>query len=169
MINDEKNYLKPKLKKLLAEKITENLTLPRKLTSYEINPEVMDTFFEVTHASGLITRRQGVNRVIEAFMMICNELYAEDAKQVNLFYQPTINHNVVNKTVNITERIEVKLVKEELESILRGFQKKDAPATYANSLSKRLKNTLPKAIRVQGKVQDPELEKLLLQCEQHLK
>ena len=169
-MEDENNsILQLKLKTVLAEKITANQDLPRRLTSCNINSDIMDKFCEVAHQSGLLQRKQGINRALEAFMEMYNDLYAKDSIQVNLFYKPTINNTVVNKTVNVTERIEVKLVKEELTAILGGYQKTDAPATYAKFLSKQLKKTLPKAIRVQGKVHDPELEALLVTCEKYLK
>jgi predicted HicB family RNase H-like nuclease len=165
------SYFKATLLKTLKQKVYENHALPRTKSSFSINSEVAQEFYRVCYDLDLAGYRRGANQVLEACMSILIELYKSESKQVNLFYKPTINKNTLLKIDNltVTDRIELKLVKEDLNNVLLGFDMPDPSKNYVKQLNQHLKKVLPKAIQWKRMTQDPDLNELIIKAEKHLK
>ena len=166
-------FFEATLIKAIKERVHQNHSLPRReTTSYRINPETADKFYRVCHDLDLAGYHRGVNQVLEAFMNIMIELYDSKPKQVTLnMYKSTINKNTLFKIDNltVTDKMELKLVKEDLTNLLAGFDTPDPSKDYIRHLNQNLKKVLPKAIQWKHMTQDPELNELLVKSEKYLK
>ena len=94
-------------------------------------------------------------------MNVVIELFQDYPKviQTTLFYKPTIN---IQKTeINIATKLEVKLVRNELQHILIALEQGKTTDFWLS----KLRETIPKAIRIYDKTRDSKLEELLKKSE----
>jgi hypothetical protein len=64
--------------------------------------------------------------------------------------------------INLTKRLELKLIKKDLILVVQKLENKEGNQSF---YLERLRELLPKAIRIYQKTSDPEMEKLLQQSE----
>ncbi|MHA1834485.1 MAG: hypothetical protein ACTSV7_10895, partial [Candidatus Baldrarchaeia archaeon] len=82
--------------------------------------------------------------------------------QTTLFYKPHIEKVEVKQQFNIAQKLELKLVKQDLTTILNGLERKRGDPAF---LLGRLREVLPKAIRLYQKTSNAEIAVLLEKTE----
>jgi len=143
----------------LINYLTEHQNRNRSNLVTRVNRQVYEDFFDVCRRLGLVSQRGRANIALEALMQLTVEKFKDTARivQTTLFYKPTIS--IEQKVeVNIAQKLEIKLIKKDLAGILQRLETKQG---NQNFLQSRLRELLPKAIRIYDKTSDQEIEKLL--------
>jgi len=155
-------HFKNQLFNYLYNYITENRNRNRITTCIRVNPEVFNTFVDNCYELGLHKHR-GVSVVIEALLSLFNETFkTRKFVQTTLFcYKPKIDIHTAKIELNIATKLEVKLVRNELQHILIALEQGKTTDFWLS----KLRETIPKAIRVYDKTRDSELEELLKKSE----
>ncbi|MEM3828426.1 MAG: hypothetical protein QXP36_04310 [Conexivisphaerales archaeon] len=148
----------------LINYITENRNKERNTTTIRVNPEVFSDFVANCNILGL-NRYRGVSLVVEGLLQLFNEVFkTKRYVQTTLFYKPQIN--IQQKVeVNIAQKIELKIVKKSLMEILESLEKKKG---YPDFYASKLKEILPKAVKLYEKSGDDELKVLLEKAERFI-
>jgi len=148
----------------LINYITENRSKERNTTTIRVNPEVFNDFVVNCNILGL-NRRRGVSLVVEGLLQLFNEAFkTKRYVQTTLFYKPQIN--IQQKIeVNIAQKIELKIVKKDLTGILESLEKKKGNLDFYLS---KLRETLPRAVKVYERSGDHELKMLLEKAEKYI-
>ena len=157
----ENNSFRSWLFNYLINYLTKNKEKNRTTTSVRINREIYEDFIDVACSKFRVYPHHGLNLLIEALMNLVIELFQDYPKvvQTTLFYKPTIN---IQKTeINIATKLEVKLVRNELQHILIALEQGKASDFWLS----KLRETIPKAIRIYDKTRDSKLEELLKKSE----
>jgi len=127
----------------------------------KVNPQVYHEFIN-TLLDNNFRLYGNVGRMVEALMRIFIDTFkTPKAVQTTLFYCPTINVKQ-NVEINIARKLELKLVTNDLETILKSLEQKKGNAEFYLS---RLREILPKAIRLYEKTNDQKIEELLSKAE----
>jgi len=133
-----------------------NLTL-------RIDKSVYDSFVDVCGKLGLLPGRSKGNLAIEGFMNFMVEKFKNHPQiQTTLFYKPHIEKVEVKQQFNLAQKLELKLVKQDLTTILDGLERKRGDPAF---LLARLREVLPKAIRLYQKTESREIAELLEKTE----
>ena len=134
-----------------------NLTL-------RIDKSVYDSFVDVCGKLGLLPGRSKGNLAVEGFMSFMVEKFKNHPQivQTTLFYKPHIEKVEVKQQFNIAQKLELKLVKQDLTAILNGLEQKRGDPAF---LLARLREVLPKAIRLYQKTSNAEIAELLEKTE----
>jgi len=122
-----------------------------------------DEFVNVCGRLGLLRGKSKGNITVEALMNLIVENFKDHPKllQTTLFYKPILK---VNQKVelNVAQKLELKIVREDLTRILESLEnRRGNPDFY----TKRLREILPKAIKIFEKTENPELRQLLEKAE----
>ena len=132
----------------------------RRTTTLRLDPQVYYEFLDSCRIFGVYPFH-GTNVIVEALMKLFIDQFGNKPRfiQTTLFYKPTIN---IQKTqINIATKLEVKLVRNELQHILIALEQGKASDFWLS----KLRETIPKAIRIYDKTRDSELEELLKKSE----
>ncbi|RLG57254.1 MAG: hypothetical protein DRN95_05745 [Candidatus Hydrothermarchaeota archaeon] len=149
----------------LINYITENRNRNRNTTTIRVNPEIFRTFLENCYELGLHKYR-GVSVVIEGLLSLFNQYFkTRKVIQTTLFYKPHIEKVEVKQQVNIAQRLELKLVKQDLTAIINGLEQKRGDSNF---LLGRLREVLPKAVRLYQKTESREIAVLLEKAEKYV-
>jgi len=153
-------HFKNELLNYLINYLIRNRNRNRYNLTIRVCPQVYEDFKLVCQKLGLLKGTSRGNLVIEAFMKWFTEKFdTPRVIQTTLFYKPTIN---IQKTeINIATKLEVKLVRNELQHILIALEQGKASDFWLS----KLRETIPKAIRIYDKTRDSELEELLKKSE----
>jgi len=122
-----------------------------------------DEFVNVCGRLGLLRGKSKGNIAVEALMNLIVENFKDHPKllQTTLFYKPVLK---VNQKVelNVARKLELKIVREDLTRIIESLEtRRGNPDFY----TKRLREILPKAIKIFEKTENPELRQLLEKAE----
>ena len=126
-----------------------------------VDPEVYSEFRRIAAAKfGL---HYGANILIEALM----KMFIEDFKdtpviQTTLFYTPKVNVHTPKVELNVAQKLELKLVKQDLTFILNKLEKGEGNKAF---LLAKLREVLGKAIRIYNLTSDQEMENLFRKVE----
>lgn len=143
--------------------LVRNRDKPREHLNTNINREVYEEFFDVCRKLDLLKRRRHPNVALEGLMKYFVELYGDrpTVVQSTLFYKPEINMDKVE--LNIAQKLELKMVKKELDHTLDSLHKgRGERSFYIN----RLLSLTKKGIRVWRKTRDDELGDMLKEAKQ---
>ena len=135
----------------------------RRIKEYllRLDSEVYSEFRRIAAAKfGL---HYGANVLVEALMKIFIEEF-KDAPiiQTTLFYKPKVNVHTPKVELNIAQKLEIKIVKQDLTAILESLEQGRGDRGW---LLSKLREVLGKAIRVYEKTSDGEIERLLEKAE----
>ncbi|MEM5867503.1 MAG: hypothetical protein QXG39_06255 [Candidatus Aenigmatarchaeota archaeon] len=135
-----------------------------KAITLHINPIVYQEFVKTLAMLGY-PQYQTCGLIVEAFMQYFIDNYRPKGMvQTTLFYKPQIN--IQQKIeVNIAQKIELKIVKKSLMEILESLEKKKG---YPDFYASKLKEILPKAVKLYEKSGDDELKVLLEKAERFI-
>lgn len=147
----------------LINYLIENKNRNRKPITLFLNPSLFDEFSEVCKKLGLIHGKSKGNVAIEGFMSFMVEKFRDAPKvvQTTLYYKPEINVQQ-NVTVNIAQKLELKLVKKSLGNVLDALENGKGDSKFYRD---RLLDALSKAISVYNKTRDGDVAKLLERAE----
>ena len=137
-----------------------NLHNPRTVTSVRINPKIFQNFRETCRKLNLLTSRGNVNVALESLMqMIIDQYGNEPVIQTTLF--PELEQPKIVE-LNIAQKLELNMVKKDLGYLIDALENRRG---HPDFLEGKLRETLPKAIRVYEDTRDSELELLLAKVE----
>ena len=163
MDNNGNNVKSPKkqLFNYLINYLTENRNRNRRTTTVRLNPEVLEEFRRIAYLRFSLHNFKNSNVLIEGLLAYFNSVFkVENVIQTTLFYKPTIIQQ--QQTINIGLKIQVKMVKQDLENILESLeQKRGDPYFYMQKLRK----TIERASKLYNSTRDPQLKILLEQAE----
>ena len=149
----------------LINYITENRNRNRNTTTIRVNPEIFRSFIENCYELGLHKYR-GISVVIEGLLSLFNQYFkTRKVIQTTLFYKPHIEKVEVKQQFNLAQKLELKLVKRDLTTILNGLEQKRGDPAF---LLARLREVLPKAIRLYQKTENKTLAELLEKTEKYV-
>jgi len=136
----------------------------RNQTNFLIDRALYEDFVDVCRKLGLIQGRSRGNLAVEGFMNFMVEKFKNHPQivQTTLFYKPHIEKVEVKQQFNIAQKLELKLVKQDLTTILNGLEQKRGDPAF---LLGRLREVLPKAIRLYQKTNSVEIAELLEKTE----
>lgn len=153
--------------KLLNYLINYLIHSPKKKDRYNltihVSREVYDEFVDVCRRLRLTPGTSRGNIVIEGFMKLFIDSFKSSPTsiQTTLFYKPQIN--VQQKVeVNIAQKLELKLIKKDLKTVLDFLEKGKGERQFYLS---RLREILPKAIRLYQRLPDNEVKELFKKAE----
>ncbi|MEM3875223.1 MAG: hypothetical protein QXU45_08865 [Candidatus Bathyarchaeia archaeon] len=128
-----------------------------------VSKEVYETFVDVCRRLRLTPGKSRGNLVIEGFMQFFNDLFKASPTyvQTTLFYKPQISLQQ-KVEVNIAQKIELKLIKEDFKRVLESLEKGKGNREFYIA---RLRELLPKAIRLYQRSADEEIKKLFEKVE----
>ena len=134
----------------------------RTTTSYRIDQKIRDDFSHICERLGFARRYGGVGGAIEALMQWFSEEFKDHPQivQTTLLYKPTLIQQ--NVQINIATKLELKLIKKDLTLILQSLENKQGDQSY---LMSRLREVLPRAIKIHEKTNDNEVSSLLERTE----
>ena len=159
--NDES--FRNKLLNYLINYLIRNRNRNRYNLTIRVNPQVYEEFKLVCQKLGLLKGTSRGNLVIEGFMQWFIEKFdTPKLIQTTLFYKPEINVHTPKIQLNIAQKLELKLVKQDLTVILQRLENSQGDRAF---LLSRLREVLGKAIRVYEKTSDNEIEQLLEKAE----
>ena len=160
--NDES--FRNKLLNYLINYLIRNRNRNRYNLTIRVSPQVYEEFKLVCQKLGLLKGTSRGNLVIEAFMEWFIEKFdTPKLVQTTLFcYKPNINVQAPKVELNIAQKLELKLVKQDLTVILQRLEEGHGDRSF---LLGKLRETLVKAIRVYEKTSDSEIERLLEKAE----
>ena len=120
--------------------------------------------FNVTCRHLGLTKRGAVNTALEGLISFFVEQYRDHPTVIqqtltNVFIKAEPQSQII---VNLSQRLEVKMIKRDLAYVIQGLESKKGSQPF---FMERLNDILPKALRVYEKTMDPELEQLLKQSE----
>jgi hypothetical protein len=105
-----------------------------------------------------------VGKMVEALMRLFIDVFkTPKIIQTTLFYKPTINiKENIQQNINIATKLELKIVTENITSLLDALEKRKGDPNF---YLERLKEVLPKAIRLYEKTNDTKMKELLEKIE----
>ena len=163
MDNNGNNVKSPKkqLFNYLINYLTENRNRNRRTTTVRLNPEVLEEFRRIAYLRFSLHNFKNSNVLIEGLLAYFNSVFkVENVIQTTLFYKPTIIQQ--QQTINIGLKIQVKMVKQDLENILESLeQERGDPYFYMQKLRK----TIERASKLYNSTRDPQLKILLERAE----
>ncbi len=137
------------------EKKTVTISLGNSQISLRTIREVYEVFKDFCRRLGKTVGEATVQAWIEYMQVHASELPYQTV--INIFQPGSRQINV-----NLPEKIELKLVKRDLTIIIEKLEKGQGDRNF---FLQRLRETLPKAIRVYEKTFDPEVKELLARSE----
>lgn len=137
------------------EKKTVTISFGNSQISLRTIREVYEFFKDFCRRLGKTVGEATVQAWIEYIQAHASELPYQTV--INIFQPGSQQVNV-----NLPEKLELKLVKRDLTIIIEKLEKGQGDRNF---FLQRLRETLPKAIRVYEKTFDPEVEKLLVKSE----
>jgi len=132
--------------------------------TFKLDANVYEVFIKTLMDNGF--RPYGnVGLMVESLLRLFNETFrSPKVVQTTLFYKPQIN--VEQKfEVNVAQKIELKIVKKDLTGILESLEKKKGNLDFYLS---KLRETLPRAVKVYERSGDHELKMLLEKAEKYI-
>lgn len=136
----------------------------RRIREYllRLDPQVYSEFRRV--AASKFGLHYGANILVEALMkMFVEEFKDSPIIQTTLFcYKPQQVNIHQNIKLNLAQKLELKLIKQDLTTILNGLQHGKGDKNFYLS---RLREVLPKAIRLYEKTENHEIAELLEKSE----
>ena len=161
---DNNNRLNNRIISYLINYLIENRdSSKRETTTTRLNPDVMDKFFStcrklrLTNKAGIPNRR-ACNIALEGLIQYFNETFNfNEPIQTMLFgEQPK------KPELNIASRLELNMIKKDLGNLIDALENRRG---HPDFLEGKLRETLPKAIRIYEDTRDSELEDLLVKVE----
>jgi len=151
----------------LINYLIRNRNRNRKAITFHLDSVLYEDFVEVCKRLGLVRGKSKGNLAIEGFMSFMVEKFKNHPQivQTTLFYKPHIEKVEVKQQVNIAQRLELKLVKQDLTTILNGLEQKRGDQSF---LLGRLREVLPKAVRLYQKTSNAEIAVLLEKAEKYV-
>jgi hypothetical protein len=158
------NNLKAKLINYLINYLNSGIrNRSRNPVTFYLDRTVYDEFVDVCRRLGLLKGKSKGNIAVEALMNLIVENFKEHPKllQTTLFYKPVLK---VNQKVelNVAQKLELKIVREDLTRIIDSLENRRGNQEF---YTQRLREILPKAIKIFEKTENPELRKLLEKAE----
>lgn len=128
-----------------------------------VSRQIYEDFYDVCRKLGLASRSSRGNIVLEGFMVWFIENFKSSPTyvQTTLFYKPQINFQQKIE-VNIAQKLELKMLKNDLKAIIDSLEKGKGERQFYLS---RLKEVLPKAIRLYQRMPDEEVKRLFEKAE----
>ena len=147
----------------LINYLIRNKNKNRNAVTLNIDQQVYRQFIYVVHKSFGCYPHRGLNVLIEGLMnLVIENFKTPEAIQTTLFYKPKIEKVEVKQQFNLAQKLEIKLVKQDLTYILDRLKSGKGDKSF---YLERLREVLPKAIRVYQKTSDKTIEKLLEKSE----
>jgi hypothetical protein len=158
------NNLKAKLINYLINYLNSGIrNRSRNPVTFYLDRTVYDEFVDVCRRLGLLKGKSKGNIAVEALMNLIVENFKEHPKliQTTLFYKPVLK---VNQKVelNVAQKLELKIVREDLTRIIDSLENRRGNQEF---YTQRLREILPKAIKIFEKTENPELRQLLEKAE----
>jgi len=158
------NNLKAKLINYLINYLNSGIrNRSRNPVTFHLDRTVYDEFVDVCRRLGLLKGKSKGNIAVEALMNLIVENFKEHPKliQTTLFYKPVLK---VNQKVelNVAQKLEIKIVREDLTRIIDSLENRRGNQEF---YTQRLREILPKAIKIFEKTENPELRQLLEKAE----
>jgi len=158
------NNLKAKLINYLINYLNSGIrNRSRNPVTLYLDRTVYDEFVDVCRRLGLLKGKSKGNIAVEALMNLIVENFKEHPKllQTTLFYKPVLK---VNQKVelNVAQKLELKIVREDLTRIIDSLENRRGNQEF---YTQRLREILPKAIKIFEKTENPELRQLLEKAE----
>ena len=153
--NNNKEINKLQLINTLTHYFIQNKDNPRSCTSVRLNSKILEKFLDTCRRTRLLHRGR-INVAIESFMQLMNDLYGNEAiVQTTLFSEPEPKFRL---ELNIAQKLELNLVKKDIGNLIDALENKRG---HPDFLESKLREVLPKAIRLYEDTRDGELELLL--------
>jgi len=157
--NNNNNLL---INTLMYYVIENQSSLDRKGKTYNLKDDVCKAFFFTCRKLGLLSPRGRMNVALEGLMSDFIERYADRPSIVQTTLLPR-RLKSTKPEINIAQKLELKLTKNELGSVLDALEQKRG---HKDFLEGRLREVLPKAMRVYQNTRDKEIEVLLKKAEE---
>jgi len=128
-----------------------------------ISPQIYQQFDMICRRLGLVKRGR-TNVALEGLMAYFVEQYRDHPTIIQqtltqLFVKAEPRSQVI---IDLSQRLEIKLIKKDLNAVILSLESGRGNQSF---FVDRLKELLPKAIRIYQKTSDPDLEKLLQKME----
>ena len=154
--NNNNNKEEKSLINTLIHYIMRTRTKKRETTSLRIDHNLLEEFYDTCKRLRLLVRGH-YNVALEGLI----QNFIEEYQDTPLIIQTTLLTPEQKKqipTLNIAQKLELNIIKKDLTNLLNSFEKKEAHPTFLES---KLREVLPKAIKVYDETRDLELETLM--------
>jgi len=160
--NDNNDKDKSLLINILIHYLIENQSkLDRKAKTYSLRNEICELFYFTCRKLGLLSKRGRVNVALEGLMWDFIQSHADTPPLIQTTLFPP-KQKTGKFEPNIAQKLEMKLVKRDLANILDALEQKRGHKDFLDS---RLRDILPKAMRVYGDTRDKDIQKMLEKAE----
>jgi len=164
--SDDSNHGNKQTKEDDLNNLINNLITKRKMPfAFSSVPELIKVFDRICGVHGK-SRSEVLNKLIIDYVKEHQEKHGQvELTQYFVKAEPGSQVNIAKKQVikyNISQRLELKMIKKDLTLIIQKLEAKEGKQDF---YIERLKELLPKAIRIYQKTSDRNLEALLQKTE----